>query len=71
VDFVLARRRDSVDAIECKRRPDGFESAALRLFRRACPKGRNFLVTPSGDPACDTRYGNLTVRICAPANLRS
>lgn len=69
VDFVLPRRRDEVDAIECKWDPGAFDSSALRLFRSYYPKGRNFLVTPSGDPAHARRFGDLTVRVCTPAGL--
>ena len=70
VDFVLARRRDEIDAIECKWDPAAFESSALRVFRGYYPKGRNYLVTPSGDPAHTRRYGTLEVRICTPSDLK-
>jgi uncharacterized protein len=69
VDFVLARRRDEVDAIECKWDPGTFDSSALKLFRNYYPNGRNYLVSPSGDPAYTRRYGNLEVRICTPTEL--
>lgn len=69
VDFVLARRRDEVDAIECKWDPGAFDSSALKLFRSYYPNGRNYLVTPSGDPAYTKRYGNLEVRVCTPSEL--
>ncbi len=70
VDFVLARSRDQVDAIECKWNSDAFDSAALKLFRGFYPNGRNFLVTPSGDPAYTKRYGDLKVRVCSPTELQ-
>jgi predicted AAA+ superfamily ATPase len=69
VDFVLARRRDEVDAIECKWNPGAFDSSALKLFSSYYPKGRNYLVTPSGDPAYRKRYGKLEVQICTPTAL--
>ena len=71
MDFVLAHRRDEVDAIECKWNSDAFDSAALEVFRSYYPKGRNYLVTPSGDPAYHKRYGNLDVSICTPTELRA
>jgi hypothetical protein len=71
VDFVLARRRDEVDAIECKWNPAAFDSTALTLFRSYYPHGRNYLVTPSGDPAYQKRYGDLEVTVCTPTELRS
>lgn len=69
VDFVLARRRDEVDAIECKWNPDSFEPAALKLFRSYYPLGRNYLVTPAGDPAYSRRYGDLEVQVCTPSGI--
>ena len=69
VDFVIARRRDEVDAIECKWNPDAFDAAALRVFRIHYPNGRNYLVTPSGDPPYTKRFGGLELRICTPTEL--
>jgi predicted AAA+ superfamily ATPase len=71
VDFILAHRRDAVDAIECKWDPGAFDCAALRLFRSYYPKGRNYLVTPSGQPAYDKWYADIQVRICTPTELHS
>ena len=70
VDFVLPHRRDEVDAIECKWSPDALESKALEVFRGYYPKGRNYLVTPSGVTAYTKRFGNLEVRVCTPGLLR-
>jgi uncharacterized protein len=69
IDFILAHRRDEVDAIECKWDPRSFDSAALQLFRRYYPKGRNFLVTPSSDPGYAKEFGDLEVRVCTPSEL--
>jgi hypothetical protein len=69
VDFVLAHRRDEVDALECKWDSRSFDSAALQVFRSYYPNGRNFLVTPSGDPAYTKAFGNLEVRVCTPSEL--
>ena len=70
VDFILAHRRDQVDAIECKWNPGAFDSTSLKLFRTYYPNGRNFLVTPSGDPAYTKCYGNIAVRIRTPTELQ-
>lgn len=70
VDFVLAHRREEVDAIECKWDPSAFDSAALKVFRDYYPRGRNFLVTPSGDPAYTRQFGGLEVRVCTPSELQ-
>jgi predicted AAA+ superfamily ATPase len=69
IDFVLAHRRDEVDTIECKWDPSAFDGTALQIFRGFYPAGRNYLVTPSGDPAHARRYGKLEVRVCTPSEL--
>ena len=69
VDFVMVRRRDQVDAIECKWDPGAFDGAGLKVFRSYYPKGRNFLVSPSGDPPHVRRYGRLEVTVCTPSEL--
>jgi hypothetical protein len=69
VDFVPARRRDEVDAIECKWDPRAFDSAAPQVIRNCCAKGRNVLVTPAGDPGCNRRCGDLRVPVCTPLEL--
>lgn len=69
VDFVLAQRRDEVDAIECKWDPAAFDNSALKIFRSYYPKGRNYLVTPSGEPSYARQFGNLEVQICTPTAL--
>jgi predicted AAA+ superfamily ATPase len=69
LDFVLASRRDEADAIECKWNPAEFDSAALKVFRRYYPQGRNFLVTPSADIVHTRHYGDLSVRVCTPSAL--
>ncbi len=71
LDFVIANGRDAVDVIECKWDPATFDVAALRVFRGFYPKGRNYLVTPSGDPAHTRRFGALSVRVCTPDGLRA
>jgi hypothetical protein len=71
VDFVRARGRDDVDVIECKWSRDVFDVAALKVFRNAYPKGRNYLVTPSVQTTYNKRHGNLDVTICTPAELHA
>jgi hypothetical protein len=57
-------------AIECKWDPRSFDSAALQVFRKYYPKGRNFVVTPSSDPGYAKTFGGLAVRVCTPTELR-
>lgn len=71
VDFVLAHRRDEVDVIECKWNPSAFDGASLKVFRDYYPKGRNYLVTPSGEPVYGKRFGPLEVRVCTPSELHA
>ncbi len=70
IDFVLAHRRDEVDAIECKWDARSFDSTALQVFRGYYPKGRNFLVTPSSDLGYLRQFGKLEVSACTPSELR-
>jgi hypothetical protein len=71
LDFVLAHRRHAVDVVECKWDPAAFDPSALRVFRGSYPNGRNYLVSPSGDPAYMRRFGTLDVRVCTPTELRA
>jgi uncharacterized protein len=70
VDFVLAHRREEVDAVECKWDTRAFDSTALKVFRGYYPKGRNYLVTPSAVTPYTKSYGGLKVTICTPTPLR-
>jgi hypothetical protein len=69
IDFVLARSRERVDALECKWDPAEFDSVSLREFRAHYPKGRNFLVTPRESPPYAKRFGGLEVTVCNPGGL--
>ncbi len=69
VDFILARSRDQVDAIECKWSPDDFDPSALHKFRSCYPNGSNYLVCPIAGPAYTKRYGNMGVKICSPMGI--
>jgi len=69
VDFVVARGRAGVDAIECKWDSKRFEPGALKTFRSHYPEGRNYLVCPSAGPSHLRRLGGLEVRVCAPDAL--
>jgi predicted AAA+ superfamily ATPase len=69
VDFVLARSRDQVDAVECKWNPAEFDPASLRVFRSHHPGGGNYLVTPQEGPAYAKRFGSLKVVVCGPEEV--
>jgi predicted AAA+ superfamily ATPase len=70
IDFVLAQRRDQIDAVECKWNPSEFDPSALRVFRSYYPKGKNYIVCPLMDKSYMKRYGSLTVTICAPEEIK-
>lgn len=70
VDFILARRRDQIDAVECKWDPSDFDPCALHLFRSYYPKGENYLVSPLTGPAYLKRFGSLTVKVCDPSQIQ-
>lgn len=61
VDFVTVRRGKPV-AIECRWRADGFGPRNLRAFRKACPAGENFVVTPDTERSCLRRDGDVQDR---------
>jgi predicted AAA+ superfamily ATPase len=69
VDFVIEHRRDEVDTFECKWNPAAFDAAALEIFRRYYPNGKNYLVTPSGDISFKRQYGNVQVCVCTPSEF--
>ena len=69
VDFVLARRRDKVDVVECKWNPLDFDPSSLQEFRTHYPKGENYLVCPLTGAAYSKRFKSLTVKVCGPSNV--
>jgi predicted AAA+ superfamily ATPase len=71
IDFVLPRRRDEVDAIECKWSPNAFDPSALAVFRSYYPKGNNYLITPTADASYPRAFGKLNVTVCTPSALRA
>lgn len=70
IDFVLAHSRDRIDAVECKWVPEAFDALSLEVFRRAYPKGRNFLVTAASAPPFMRTYRGLEVLSCSPSELK-
>lgn len=67
VDFVIARGREEVDAIECKWSPEQFDPASLKAFRAWYPKGNNYLVCPLSTPGYAKRVSGMDVYVCNPA----
>jgi predicted AAA+ superfamily ATPase len=71
VDFVVARNRDQVDAIECKWDVSEFDPAGIKAFRALYPQGDNYLVSPLSVPAYLKRIGPLEIKVCDPASIAS
>jgi predicted AAA+ superfamily ATPase len=63
IDFILAPRGKPPIAIECKWSDAEFDAANLNAFRRAYPKGHNFLVAQDADRVLTRRYADLTVTV--------
>jgi len=70
-DFpALSERRDRVHAIECKWKPEAFETRNLAVFRAAYPRGRNFVVSPLTGPGYERTAGGFQVEYVTPRELR-
>jgi len=67
VDFVIARSRDTVDAIECKWNQEQFDPASLKLFRALYPKGNNYLICPLSAPGYLKKIAGMDIYVCNPA----
>ena len=70
VDFVVPRGRDTVDAIECKWKPDAFETRGLAAFRALYPKGTNYVVSPLSGPAYERSQDGYKLAVMSPVQLR-
>jgi predicted AAA+ superfamily ATPase len=69
VDFVIPRRRDAVDAYECKWNALQLDVQNLQSFRQAYPHGENFLVTPQVSGRRILRLSGLEVHVVSPADF--
>ena len=70
VDFVVPRGRDAADAIECKWKPEAFETRGLAAFRKQYPQGKNFVVSPLNGPAYNRVQDGVKLSIVSPGELR-
>lgn len=69
VDFVVPRRRDEVDAYECKWQALSPDVSGLKAFRRAYPQGRNYIVTPAVNAPVALRRDELEFHLVNPSHL--
>lgn len=70
IDFVIARSRNEVDAIECKWDPQHFDPAVLRTFRSRYPLGKNYVMSPLTVPGYSKKFAGLEVYVCNPDGWR-
>jgi len=71
IDFVIARSRDQVDAIECKWDPAQFDPAALKVFRSYYPRGTNYLLSPLTSPGYRKKIAGVDLYVCNPDGWRT
>ena len=69
VDFVLPRGRDSVDTIECKWNPEGFEARGLLAFREQYPAGINYVVCPLVSAPYEQVRSGMKIHFIPPQDL--
>ena len=62
VDFVLATRRQSPVAIECKWSASAFDPGGLKAFRRVYPEGENAVFAQDVPTAYRKTFGEINVR---------
>jgi predicted AAA+ superfamily ATPase len=70
VDFIVPRGRDAVDAIECKWKPEAFETRGLGVFREQYPRGKNYVLCPLSGPAYERAQDGLKFAFVSPGELR-
>ncbi len=70
VDFVIPRGRETVDAVECKWKPDAFETRGIAAFREHYSRGRNFVVSPLNGPMYERTINGIKVVFVTPGELR-
>lgn len=64
VDFVLVEKHGNIDTqevIECKWNYENFNSINIEAFRRAYPKGKNFVVSPNIKQPFEKKYGEIII----------
>lgn len=70
VDFVVPRKRDAVDAIECKWNADNFETRNLLAFRAIYPGGSNYVLSPQTTRDYTRTMSGLKVEFISSQTLR-
>jgi hypothetical protein len=71
LDFILPRKRDDVDVVECKWSADAADdiARALTTFRASYTKGRNIVVAPITAAPYERTIAGLKVTLMSPSHL--
>jgi len=70
IDFVIPRKRNEVDVLECKWDPAQFDPGSLKLFRSYYPRGDNYLLCPLTDRGYWKKASGLDLYVCNPDGWR-
>jgi predicted AAA+ superfamily ATPase len=69
VDFILARTKRSLLAIECKWSESDFDAGNLQAFRRSYPQGDNLVVANDVQRSFSRSYGGVSVKFVSLSEL--
>ena len=61
IDFIVTKKINHIDAIECKINPKNFSIKNLSVFRKIYPNGRNFCLCPYIKENYKLRYDDLII----------
>lgn len=70
IDFVVPRKRDVVDAVECKWNAESFETRNLLAFRAIYPNGSNYVLSPQTLKNYSRTISGLKVEFISTRTLR-
>ncbi|MFA5866951.1 MAG: AAA family ATPase [Actinomycetota bacterium] len=70
VDFVMPRKRNTIDAVECKWDPKDFSAAGIKAFRSRYPRGNNYVISPISGNGYAKKVFGIEVYICSPPGWR-
>jgi predicted AAA+ superfamily ATPase len=70
IDFVVPRKRDVVDAVECKWNAESFETRNLLAFRAIYPNGSNYVLSPQTLKNYSRTMSGLKIEFISTRTLR-
>lgn len=69
IDFIMSRRNQPPDVIECKWTQSSFDAKNLKTFRRIYPKGQNFVICTDIDRSYLQKHDSIEVQFLALQEL--